>query len=262
MGWGDELMGSGMARGAAERGKLIAFGNGHHIVWSARAREIFRGNPNVAPPGSENNPALRKRLEWIEHYKGKRVYNRPSNGAWVWNMDFRAQPGELFDDAAERQFAERYAPGFVLIEPNIPAEKAIAPNKQWPVARYIGVARTLYSLGFRVAQFKTDRNAIPVAEQIASPSFRHAVAILRRAALYIGPEGGLHHAAAAAGIPAVVIFGGFIPPQVTGYATHVNIAAGGKACGRHSRCQHCVDAMLAISTERILSEAKGILKCP
>ena len=37
-------------------------------------------------------------------------------------------------------------------------------------------------------------------------------------------EGGLHHAAAALGMPAVVLFGGMISPRNTGYDVHVNLA--------------------------------------
>jgi ADP-heptose:LPS heptosyltransferase len=103
-------------------------------------------------------------------------------------------------------------------------------------------------------------HVIPGARQLKTPSFRHAMAALSRAALYIGPEGGLHHASGAVGIPAVVIFGGFIPPAVTGYATHTNLTGGAEACGSLHACEHCREAMNAISVPDVMDAANGYLK--
>jgi ADP-heptose:LPS heptosyltransferase len=80
--------------------------------------------------------------------------------------------------------------------------------------------------------------------------------------LYIGPEGGLHHGAAAVGIPAVVLFGGFIPPQVTGYKTHVNLTGGADFfCGSLQACKHCAEAMERIKSKHVCDAAKGFLEC-
>ncbi len=69
MGLGDQLMASGMARGAKARDKRIAFGDGRRIIWDGNSHEIFRGDPNVALPGSEGTTDLK----WIAYYKGKRI---------------------------------------------------------------------------------------------------------------------------------------------------------------------------------------------
>jgi ADP-heptose:LPS heptosyltransferase len=83
---------------------------------------------------------------------------------------------------------------------------------------------------------------------------------LARAKLYIGAEGGLHHAAAALGVPAVVLFGGFIPPLVTGYETHINLTGGAQeACGSLKPCDHCRKAMDAISVEEVAAAARTII---
>jgi ADP-heptose:LPS heptosyltransferase len=95
------------------------------------------------------------------------------------------------------------------------------------------------------------------AKLARTPTFRHAMAVLARASLYIGPEGGLHHAAAAVGIPAVVIFGGFIPPSVTGYATHINLTGGAAACGSLKPCEHCKAYMDVISVADVMGAAHG-----
>lgn len=244
-------MASGMARGASLRGKRIAFGDGIKIIWDQNSEMIFRGNPNVAAPES-----LGGNVEWIGFHRGNRIYNRQGDGRWIWNYEFRPIPGELFLSLDEKRFGEKAGKGFVVIEPNVPAFKSVAPNKQWPVERYDNVARRLRGLGYEVIQFDYGKGRrISGAKQVGTSTFRHALAILANAAIYIGPEGGLHHAAAAFGKPGVVLFGGFIPPQVTGYDIHTNLTGGAEACGSLRPCSHCRGAMNAISVDQVFNAA-------
>lgn len=259
MGVGDNLLASGMARGAAGRGVRIAFGDGNKIIWDHLSETIFRGNPNIAPLGSEGAADL----EWIAHYRGNRLYNRQGPGRWIWNEDFRPIPGEVFLSAEERKFARACGQDFIVIEPNVPDWKSCAPNKEWPIDRYNKLARYLTKDGHDVRQFvyPNRRHQIIYLRQVKTPTFRHAMAVLARAKLYIGPEGGLHHAAAALGIPAVVLFGGFIPPQVTGYDGHINLTGGAVACGSLRKCEHCRAAMAAISVDDVHNGALTQLRC-
>lgn len=243
-----------MAKGAAQRGKRIAFGDGKTIIWDQHSELIFKNNPNVAKPGSENDPDI----EWIEFYRGHRLYNRhdEKNQRWVWNYKFRAIPGELYFDDAELRQAENYPHGMVILEPNVPRWKSCSPNKQWPRLHWFKLAKRLRRAGYDVRQFYYNGSwQIENVGQIKTTTFRQAAAILGRCALYIGPEGGMHHAAAAVGIPAVVIFGGFIPPAVTGYDFHTNITGGATACGSLKKCDHCLKAMDAIGVHEVESAA-------
>lgn len=252
-------MAAGMAKGATKRGKRIAFGTGKKIMWDQNSHVIFRGNPNVAPPGHERS----RDLEWIDFRKGHRLYNRHDkiHDRWIWNMDFRPIPGEMFFDSAELRWAEKLGSGFVLMEPNIEHWKSVAPNKQWPVERFDEVARTLAQNGLEVVQLTYgEGHRIPTAREVVSPSFRHALAAMQRASLYIGPEGGLHHGAAAVGIPGVVLFGGFIPPQVTGYPAHTNLTGGAEACGSIRPCLHCAEAMRRITIDEVLDASHARMK--
>jgi ADP-heptose:LPS heptosyltransferase len=259
MGIGDEIMGSGMARGAAARGKRIAFGDGRRIRWHANAHMVFRNNPNVAPPGSERASDL----EWIAHYVGHRSYfhpKRPQNGRWRFNPNFTASPGEFFFNADEEQFCKDAAlmQDAIVIEPWIKIEAS--PNKQWLVDRYRSVAKALGQAGYKVVQFEYGRGHMPEARAFQAPSFRHAVTAMRRAALYIGGEGALHHAAAAVGVPGVVIFGGFIHPRTTGYAIHTNLFSGNEPCGSRFKCGHCTNAMNAIGVDLVVRSALAHLE--
>lgn len=242
-----------MARGAHARGKRIAFGDGRRIIWHNNAHQIYQGNPNVVPPGSVRD----RGIAWISYYQGSRLYGTPRPGGWRWNKDFRAIPGEMFFTPQEiTRAADKMPAGAVLIEPHV---KPTAVNKRWPFDRYQYVANRLLSDGHLVAQFNYGEQMLTGVRSIPSPDFRTSVAMLARCSLYIGPEGGLHHGAAAVGTPAVVIFGGFIHPMTTGYATHVNLFGADEACGNIGQCQHCRYAMHAIAAEQVYEAAKGIL---
>lgn len=256
MGIGDNIMATGLARGAKARGRRIAFGDGRRIFWDGNSPPIFFGNPNIAPPGSEGA----RDLEWINFRKGHRIYNSQVNNRWVWHPDkFKAKPGEIFLTPKEVAWAKQFGEGFVVIEPNVPNNKSCAPNKQWPIERFHDLARELKRDGLNVVQFsyQTAKYRLQDAVMIQTPTFRHAVAVLKNASLAVLPEGGLHHAAAAVGVRAVVIFGGFIPPAVTGYDSHVNLTGGVEACGSITRCDHCVKALEAITVGEVLEAAIG-----
>lgn len=250
IGIGDDVIATGMAKGAAARGERIAFGDGRTIRWGPYSEMIFRNNPNVARSTNEHP------LSWISYYKGQRIYNRDAGGRWAWNYSFKAVPGEFFFDADECLFAKDDS--LILLEPNVP-NKPSAPNKQWPIERWEKLTQALTAKGFRVTQFEYPAIKHRVAPTIKTLNFRLAAALLKSARLAILPEGGLHHAAAAVGLPAVVLFGGYVPPAVLGYDVHVNLTGGAEACGKYTRCQHCVEAMDRISVDEVLSAVEKLL---
>ncbi|MDP3495665.1 MAG: glycosyltransferase family 9 protein [Hyphomonadaceae bacterium] len=248
-------MGAGLARGAKASGVRVAFGDGRRIIWDQHSPEIFKRNPNIAAPGDERAGDLR----WVNYYKGNRIYNQQdaSQQRWIWNLDWRPIPGEVFFSTLELQRAGQVGDDFVVIEPNVPWWKSVAPNKDWGKAKYQAVADRLKARGLRVVQFVNPKSNIRLrgVETRLSASFRDGLAMLKRAKLFIGPEGGMHHGAAAVGVPAVVLFGGFIPPSVTGYDDHANLTGGAEACGRYTPCDHCREAMAAIGVEEVVGAA-------
>lgn len=266
MGLGDEIMATGYARGMAARGKRMAFGVPHapKIEWTHLSPQIFKDNPNIAPPGSETA----RDLIWHPFRRGNRLYNmhHQVENRWVWNYQFRPPIGEIFLSPQEIELGERSGKGFVLIEPNVARYKASAPNKAWSLLRWNKVARRLMEAGHRVIQLDYSGaiyklNNVPL---VATPTFREAMAIVRNAHVVVTTEGGLHHAAAAFGRRAVVMFGAWIPPTVTGYSFHENIALGGPKsyCGSLTVCQHCIDALNAISVDQVAEACERQLAQP
>lgn len=257
MGYGDEIMGSGMARGAKDRGKRIAFGDGKRIIWSPQAHEIFQRNPNVARPSEEGAGDL----EWIEHYRGHRRYHTgPIRGCAKFNDAFRPIPGEIFFDDRERDIQASTEGGFVLVEPHV---KTTSPNKQWPHDKWQMAVNALLTCGYDVAQLSYGRGMLDGARPIKTKTFREGLAVLSRAAIAITTEGGLHHGAACFQVPAVVLFGGHTLPATTGYDGHVNLFVGHKACGMGSvatPCEHCRASMQQISVDLVVRSTLDVLE--
>lgn len=260
VGIGDQLIGSGLARTAwTKRGVKIAFGDGRRVIWDKHSELVFRNNPNIVFQGNERVG----KIEWVSFYKGSRGYNRQGDGHWIWNPVWRCVPGEIYFGRGERAEGRRIGGGFVVIEPNVVPWKSSAANKRWPFERYQAVADALIADGVKVIQF-VNPDGEPMLKNVrpvSAKGFRDAAAILQNAILYLGAEGGMHHAAAALGVGGVVMFGGWIPPQVTGYENHANMVGSDHFCGSFEACPHCADAMKAISVEAVYHAAKNQLKC-
>lgn len=184
-------------------------------------------------------------------------------GHYCYDLSYRPTPAPIRLRPEELSIVDEWsARPFVALEPHI---KAGAPeSKQWPVGRFAAVAAALateipvYQIG------APDSPALPGLPQIRPRSFRESLAYLRAARLYIGPEGGLHHGAAAMGTRAVVIYGGFTSPLITGYDFQVQLTGGASyACGtRRGRCPHCVEHLGRITVEEVVGEARRLLALP
>jgi ADP-heptose:LPS heptosyltransferase len=89
---------------------------------------------------------------------------------------------------------------------------------------------------------------------------RDAAAVLATARAAVLPEGGLHHVCAAVGTSAVVIYGGYISPQVTGYEGQTAFFTGsGLGCGMRVACTHCKQSMEAIAPEAVFEALQRAL---
>lgn len=259
MGLGDQIIASGIAKDAwTKGGKKIAFGDGLRVIWDKHSREVFLDNPNIAFPGNESH----QKVKWVSFYKGNRGYNKQGPGHWIWNFDWKCKPGQLFLSHSELEIGDRYKDGFIVIEPNVPWWKPSSVNKDWGYSRYQEVADRLKDAGHKVIQFvpPTGGNMLGGVQAVKANSFRDAASILRNAAAYVGAEGGLHHAAAALNVKGVVIFGGWIPPSVTGYDLHKNLVGSNRFCGNFNKCDHCKEAMQTISIDTVYNAVKGVLK--
>ena len=164
---------------------------------------------------------------------------------WQWRADYRAVPGELFLHPNEERFARIVEPigPFVLVEPRVKADRS---NKDWGWGRWESLIGARPDIQWAQVGPHGARK-IAGATMIETGDFRQALAVLARAAAFVGTDGALHHAAAALGVPAVVIWGGFTSPRNLGYDAQENLHDGGDPCGARRPCDHCAKAMTAIA---------------
>lgn len=196
----------------------------------------------------------------LRNAPGIRPYIRgKSNERWQWNLDYRPQRAEIRFTPDELEFAARY-PGRLIVEPHL--KRGASPNKEWGWVRWNKLAWLLQERGHRVTQVgMPGTRLLDGADFISTPTFRHAAALLAAARAAVLPEGGLHHAAAAVGCRAVVIFGGYIATEMTGYGLHTNLGASGRdACGMRIPCDHCRKWMDGITPDQVMREVVRIIE--
>lgn len=277
MGFGDALMASAQARELHRKtGRKVAIGDGERLKIKPAEQQVFLGNPYLATQEQMDSGLD---VVWLPNYSGSRPYiDRPrmveefrevfGDRAYTtkvadpslpwrytdWSVN-ECGPGDLF--LADREKAAEFTFPFAVIEPHVKA--GASPNKGWGFERYAEVARKLDIKVVQLGPPNTKR--LPGAVFMPTMTYRDACVALNAAALYIGGEGGTHHAAAALGKPAVVIFGGMTSPANTGYEGHTNLFVddGKSPCGQRVPCPHCEAAMAAISVDDVVNAARRYL---
>lgn len=212
-------------------------------------------------------------VHFVEHYPGNRVYidKHKSNSSKLHFLDlsshvlFNYQMHWSAPEASRiNDLRYRYR-NHIIIEPKIKATTS-SSNKDWGLPKYMELAEILNKRGFKILEIGSDVNEKKFlnSEFCITDNFRDACLLLSSVSCYVGPEGGLHHAAALLGTPAVVIFGGFISPKVTGYSEHINFYIDDSThpygCGNLKNCMHCKDAMKLIEVEHVLSKVLNLLQ--
>jgi ADP-heptose:LPS heptosyltransferase len=260
MGIGDEIMASGHARVVhRETGKKVKIvGLDKRQRWS----EMWEGLPWIAQPKErgdfaviQNGPQCRPYVQYpFTREIGQRF------------TDWRARDhvGSIAFTQRELEWTLKETTGlgeFVIIEPNL-SPKA-NPNKQWGPGKWQALADLLIAEGHKVLQIGSNGlHLLRGARYVFTPNFRFGAAVLARARAAILPEGGLHHAAGVLRIPAVVLFGGMISPDVTGYEWHTNLAdtGTGSPCGRWKPCRHCQRIWARLDPETVLHSFHTLLE--
>ena len=257
MGLGDDLMTTGVVKRLARENPdaQIVIGDGTKEFWSP----LFDNNPKIT---RLSDLVQDRETIWIKHYPSCRPYFDPEQSTrerYVYT-DFRAEPGEIFFTPQELDLADKLiedVESFVVVEPHVkvgPFKK----NKDWGFERWQEVVRELKNDFFLLQMGPEEAKTLEGVHRVVTDGFRVACAVLRKAKGLIGPEGALCHAAAAFSRPAVVVFGGVISPETTGYPTHVNffIDEAPSPCGSLILCDHCRDCLDRIKPAEVVQAAR------
>lgn len=247
MGMGDEIMVTAQVKRMARESpnirvavRDIRLEDGWH-----RWHSLWSGNPHIVAPGREYDAVL-------DNGPGNRPYiSGKTMRQWFWN-EYEQEPGELYLTAQELSLARKTA-GRIIVQPFVKA--SASPNKRWPMEDWQAlIAKKPRWPWLQIGDGREPR--LGGVEFLVTKDFREACGALSGARLLVSQEGGVHHAAAALGVNAVVIFGGFISPRVTGYKAHTNLFVESEqfplGCGARVPCFHCHKAMHAIRPHHVI----------
>jgi hypothetical protein len=157
---------------------------------------------------------------WVNNYPGSRPYLKGTNkGKLLFNDDYKPRVGEVYFSNEEQKDIDKIQGDYIIVEPNVKKIYAHTVNKAWHGWEQL---------------FKHDLPWLQLGDVSVNrytnwketATFRDALKVLSKAKLFVGTDGGLHHAAAALGIPSVVIWTGFTSPRHLGYDTQRNIHDG------------------------------------
>lgn len=235
MGAGDWIMATAIAKKLHQINKrpVLIVNRSGQPQW----HPVFDGNPRLARMPGRN-------VQRLLNCSGSRHYiaaKGPERWAWKrWDIS----PGEIYLTADEKAFGAAHG-GRILVEPHT---KVVGSNKAWIWDRW----QALVDCGGEFVQVgPAGTQLLRGVNFVETPSFRHACAVLAASRAFVGTEGGLHHAAAALGVPAVVLFSEFIGTDITGYPQHRNLRHAGEACGARTPCEGCRASMEAITVEEV-----------
>lgn len=209
MGFGDDIMATARVRSLYARDPVPVLVTG--LDGRPRWSEVWENNPKIARNRDGAGQVLRDGPGARPHLD----YRRMTRERFFFK-EVGLEPGEIYLTAQERS---RGRP-VVVIEPHV--KQGASLNKDWGFQRFQALVVARPNLPW--AQCDYGAPLLEGVEVIGTTGFREACGVLSGAVAAVLPEGGMHHAAAALGIPAIVIFGAYIPPAVTGYDGHVNLA--------------------------------------
>jgi ADP-heptose:LPS heptosyltransferase len=253
VGIGDEIMVTGeVKRRAGSTRKRFAIRDPRTTTKWHRWHDIWQGNSRIARPGEPFEEFLDNFGGWRPYIAGK------SQTQWKWRP-YVPEPGEIFLTDEDLSIS-RAAMGTIVIQPTI--KPGASPNKNWGLVRWQELVDARPDIPWLQIGAGGERRLRGV-DFLQTNTFREACGVLTRAQGAVLHEGGLHHAAAALGVKAVVIFGSYIGPRCTGYASHRNIFVDSGAyplgCGMRVTCPHCSQGMKAITPNVVLKELETIL---
>lgn len=214
----------------------------------AREHELWHGNPawqKHAPDFIIDAPGARP---YIRRWDDRQV---------IVAAEHTARAGRIWLTQAERDHCT-ITGDFAVVSPHI--KENASPNKSWGAERWEKVIADFPIPVYQLGNKPGDQLIYP-AKFFHTSTMRHAAAVVARAALVLTNEGGMHHLAAAMDTQAIVVFGSFISPAITGYASHANFSVDTPEgyCGKWQPCRHCENAMATITPDMVKEKALQML---
>ena len=270
MGWGDYIMTTGIVRRLKHQNPNLQILIKEPFNKTRQYRDIFYKNPFIINAETIN--------EKLPHIKIPRVLagiNDKSKNKIIWSPERVAEVGNFYVKKEETDFAEKtiqtviehwktknkkQPKGIIFISDTAKRKMVInkkivfyehAVNREWGEKKwekFIRISSNDYVL-LKTSDTKEDQS-----EGLYSIicDFRTTFSIMKKCDFFIGNEGGLAHLWAVTGKQALVIFGHWIPPHVTGYPFHLNLSTNlNDHCGSLKKCEKCLSFFNDLDSEYI-----------
>jgi len=284
MGLGGYLTWTAAAKNICDRisgVKVIPFESHNNLIRPIKS-EIFFNNPKIIQDFSDNNldycvPMILNNpsanyckkdtpIKAIHRYD-KHIIEQICETFGIQDPELKC---ELFLTEQEQSWADQFFGEHssnkktIVIEPQSNDEYSC--NKVYPFTKWQMVVNKLSrNKNYKIIQVgKRTNNKIleGVLDLTGKTSFRQASAIIKNADLFVSSEGGLMHAANAVETPAVIVYSGFIHPNMTGYKNNSNIWVGEShgPCGMKIKCDLCESDMKNHNHDEILEAIEEQLR--
>ena len=280
MGYGDDLLITSLASKIKKKypDRQIVIGIAKKNV--AYHSPIYDNNPNISDCRNlDNNKPVhlidfhqfnRPYIDYEKSTEDKQVFRKfkPIPGEIYFSEKELSKGNKIIDDAIKywsKQKTKKYK-SIIFLETSstkIDNEQFSIKhfNKDWGYSNWKKLVDKIKNeyLIIQIVHEKT--KIIEGIYHTKKMSFRIACAVLNGADMYVGPEGGFGHVAAALKKQAVIYFGGWNSPNDIGYDGHHHVYFENQLspCGELKKiCQHCNEAREKISVEHFLKYIKKI----
>lgn len=141
------------------------------------------------------------------------------------------------------------------------------PSKNWSSKYWHSLTLEL-SRNYDIIQLGAEYEInLPCTLRLAGKlNLRESIAVMEKCQLFIGPDSFLMHAAASIGLRSVIIFGGRVTPNNTGYDNNINLFERMDCgpCWIHEEdgevCQNNLECLARIKVDTVLESINQILK--
>jgi hypothetical protein len=234
----------------------------HKIVVETRWPELFRNNPYADWVTDRHMKTTARHIKPKYHIDSDTTTSICRQlMKWVGAEGERFPEIFLTPDEVEK-IERRFPFVFVTVAPR--GKTTFAANrKEWGFENFQQLRDLVPGVRFVQVGVASD----PLLEHVVDGrglTARETAAAMRRSLFFVGLEGGLMHLAKAAGGKAIIIYGGFLRPEISGYAGNINIYAP-VACSPcfHSDYHHEVcdsmKCMKSITPEMVLERMRAWL---
>jgi ADP-heptose:LPS heptosyltransferase len=193
----------------------------HKIVVETPWKELFRNNPYADWVTDRHFMTTDRHIKPRYHVDETTTVSVFEQTARYAGKGRGGAPQIYLSGEEIAQAASRFPGDYITICP-VGLQDFFANRKEWGLARFQRLRDLLSDYRFVQIGLPTD----PLLDGVSDfrrVGVRETAAAIRNSLFFIGLEGGLMHLTRAVGKRAVIIYGGLLKPEITGYAENLNV---------------------------------------